>query len=98
MTTQHELYDEDTDYSPVSVQKMIPITKLSEAQRRVMTWLGKGWEAQPGAGSALMVNGRRICNIDTMTTLARAGMVQRDDKSCWKATEAGRSIAGRLSL
>jgi hypothetical protein len=98
MTTQHELFVESMTCSQVDMQKMIPIAKMSEAQRRVMKWLGKGWQAQPGNGSALMVNGQRICNIDTMTALGRAGMVQQDDKRCWSATEAGRSITGRLGL
>lgn len=79
-------------------RQMIPVTKLSEAQRRVMRCLGHGWEAQPGVGSAVMVNGQRICNIDTMTSLSRAGLVQQDEQRCWKATEAGRSITGRLGL
>lgn len=72
--------------------------KLSDAQRKVMKWLGYGWEAQPGAGSAIMVNGQRICNIDTMTALQRAGYVEQDAQRCWKATASGRSVTGRLCL
>lgn len=79
-------------------RQMIPVAKLSEAQRRVMRCLGRGGEAQPGVGSAVMVNGQRICNIDTMTSLARAGLVHQDKQRCWSATDAGRSITGRLGL
>ncbi len=34
--------------------------KLTDAQVRVMRWLSRGWPAEPGAGSAVMVNGVRI--------------------------------------
>ena len=50
--------------------------KLSEAQRRVMKWLGYGWKSEPGAGMAIHVNGKRICNVDTMVALQRMGLVE----------------------
>lgn len=71
---------------------------LTDAQRRVMKWLGYGWEGQPGAGSAVMVNGQRICNTDTMMALQRAGLVEQDEQRCWKATQVGRDLTGRLCL
>jgi len=73
-------------------------TKLTQAQMRVMKWLGKGWEAQPGAGSSLLVNGQRICNTDTMMALYRQGLAAQDDKRCWRATESGKTIARELEL
>lgn len=72
--------------------------KLSDVQRKAMKWLGYGWEGQPGAGSAVMVNGQRICNIDTMMALQRAGYVEQDAQRCWKATAKGRSVTGQLCL
>lgn len=72
--------------------------KLSNAQRRVMKWLGYGWEGQPGPGSSIMVNGQRICNIDTITALQNAGLVEQDDSHCWKATKEGQELTGRLCL
>lgn len=72
--------------------------KLSAAQQRVMKWLGYGWQAQPGAGASIMVNGQRVCNVDTMTALKRAGLVEQDDQRCWKATDEGRSLTARLCL
>lgn len=72
--------------------------KLSAAQQRVMKWLGYGWEAQPGAGASIMVNGQRICNVDTMTALKRVGLVEQDAQRCWKATDEGRSLTARLCL
>lgn len=71
---------------------------LTEAQRRVMKWLGYGWEGQPGAGSAVMVNGKRLCNTDTMMALQRAGLVEQDEQRCRKAAQAGRDLTGRLCL
>lgn len=70
--------------------------KLSDAQRKVMKWFGHGWQGQPGAGSAVMVNGQRICNTDTMMALQRVGYVEQDAQRCWKATAKGRSISGQL--
>lgn len=72
--------------------------KLTDAQRKVMKWLGYGWEAQPGAGATLIVNGQTICNVSTMKALERAGYVETDTNHCWKATPSGRSITGRLCL
>lgn len=72
--------------------------KLTEAQKRVMGWLGKGWRTIPGSGSAVMVNGKRICNTDTMMALYRAGLVSKDDQGCWSATESGKTITAQLGL
>lgn len=78
--------------------------KLSEAQRRVMKWLGYGWTSEPGAGMAIHVNGKRICNVDTLHALERLGLVEqvviRGRKAIgeWQATQAGRAITGRLCL
>lgn len=78
--------------------------KLTDAQRRVMKWLGYGWESEPGAGMAIHVNGQRICNVDTLSALERMGLVEqkvlagRKLVGEWKATEAGRQLAGRLCL
>lgn len=65
--------------------------QLSEAQKRVMKWLGKGWIAEPG-------NGARICNVDTMMALYRMGLAQKDDRGCWTATASGRTVAEHLGL
>lgn len=78
--------------------------KLSEAQRRVMKWLGYGWESEPGAGMAIHVNGKRICNVDTMHALERMEMVEqkviagRKAVGQWKATTTGKELARRLCL
>jgi len=78
--------------------------KLSEAQRRVMKWLGYGWESEPGAGMAIHVNGKRICNVDTMHALERMEMVEqkviagRKAVGQWKATATGKELARRLCL
>lgn len=74
------------------------IPKLTEAQRRVMKWLGYGWKSQPGAGSAIMMNGQRICNTDTMMALYRAGLATQDNDGCWSATESGKTITRQLCL
>lgn len=72
--------------------------KLTEAQKRVMKWIGKGWRAVPGAGSAMMVNGQRICNSDTMMALYRLGLASKDDDNCWTATPSGKTVTAQLGL
>lgn len=72
--------------------------KLSVAQQRVMSCLGKGWSGLPGGGSAVLVNGKRMCNVDTMTALKRAGLVKQDEQRCWIATEEGKQIAESMNL
>lgn len=71
---------------------------LSATQQSVMKWVGKGWTAYPAGGTALTVNGKRICNLSTMVVLARLGLVEVDEDKCWNATEAGRSLAQEMQL
>lgn len=71
---------------------------LSDAQKRVLKWIGHGWTTEPGAGSCVMANGKRICNTDTMMALARAGLAVKDERGCWAATGKGKSVTGQLGL
>lgn len=70
--------------------------RLSAAQIRVMRWLSQGWSAEPGSGATLHVNGQKMCSVDTMMALCRAGFVSRDDQGCWRATSSGRALRDRL--
>jgi len=78
--------------------------KLSEAQRRVMKWLGYGWTSEPGAGMAIHVNGKRLCNVDTLFALERHGFVEQIARDGlkqvgqWKATDAGSEFTRRHCL
>lgn len=72
--------------------------KLTEAQTRVMKWLGHGWIAYPAGGSAVTVNGQRLCNVDTLMALSRLGLVTQDDDRCWAATEAGAALTKERGL
>lgn len=73
-----------------------PVKKLSPTQQRVMKWLGQGWTAYPAGGSALRVNGDRICNVDTMTVLERMGLVRKDKDNCWDATPSGKVFTTQM--
>lgn len=72
--------------------------KLTDAQKRVMKWLGKGWTSEPGAGTSIHVNGSRICNVDTLMALERMGLVEqrlhggRKLVGEWQATQAGKDL------
>lgn len=72
--------------------------KLSDAQKRVLKLLGHGWQTQPGAGSSILVNGQRVCNIDTMMTLFRLGLAENDADGCWSVTATGKTAALELVL
>lgn len=76
---------------------MAPISpKLSAAQIRVMRWLSHGWQAYPHAGSTITINGKRVCNVDTMLALYRTGFASRDNQGLWQATPAGLALRDRL--
>lgn len=61
---------------------------LSKAQNRVMTLLSRRWTAETVGGS-IHINGKRVCNIDTMTVLVRLGLIAKDSQWIWKATASG---------
>lgn len=85
-------------------ERTMPDPKLTDAQHRAMKWLGYGWKSEPGAGMAIHVNGKRICNVDTMFALQRQGLVEqisdRGQKLVgqWQATVAGAALIRRLCL
>ena len=72
--------------------------KLTDAQKRVMKWLGNGWTSEPGPGASIHVNGARICNVDTLHALERLGLVEqravdgRKLSGAWQATQAGKNL------
>ena len=74
------------------------MAKLTAAQKRVMSWLGKGWTGRPAHGSVIEVNGQRICNVDTMMALSRLGLVIKDGNGQWAATEAGKKLTAEAGL
>lgn len=92
-----EHYGVTVDPSLLSFETLKP-PKLSEAQKRVMKWVGKGWRTEPGPGSTVYVNGKRICNTDTMMTLSRLNLVEKDDIGCWSATPQGKAVTKVLEL
>lgn len=75
-----------------------PVKKLTDAQKRVMKWIGRGWQTEPGAGSAIHVNGKRICNVDTMMSLQRLGLASKVDEYHWAATPAGKAYTAEHGL
>ena len=71
----------------------MPKLKLTPAQQRVMNWLSQGWGARVSHGAAVEINGERVCNVDTMTTLTRLGLVERESRApYWVATEEGKKL------
>lgn len=72
--------------------------KLSEPQKRVLKWLGRGWRAEQGSGTAVMVNGNRLCNVDTVNALKRMGYTENDNAGCWVATDLGKTVSRELGL
>jgi len=72
--------------------------KLSPVQLKVMSFLGNRWTAYSGGGASITINGSRMCNVDTMTSLARHGLVEVGPDRSWNATEKGRQMARDLNL
>jgi len=66
--------------------------KLSQAQARVMKWISQGWGARVSHGSVVEINGEKVCNVGTMTTLERYGLVQQELSGYWVATPEGRKL------
>lgn len=65
---------------------------LTDAQQRLMNWLAQGWTAHQEAVTTIHVNGKRVCNLDTMTALEKRGFVEHASRWEWKATEAGKKF------
>lgn len=72
--------------------------KLTPTQAKVMKWLAGGWGARVSHGSAVEINGERMCNLNTLEALERLGLVSKpeDGDYYWMATAAGRQFDGRL--
>lgn len=70
--------------------------ELSKVQAKVMHWLSQGWDAHVSHGSAVEINGVRICNVATLSALERFGLVFKDPSGLWSATEAGRRLSPKF--
>ena len=69
-------------------------TKLTKTQSAVMNWMDKGWKAYNTYGNRVEINGKRICTTETMASLERAGLVEREGVRAWTVTDAGRAWRG----
>lgn len=69
--------------------------KLTDAQARVMTWMSQGWSARTSHGSAVEINGERVCNVDTLAVLERHGLIKKDKtySNLWEATPEGKKLS-----
>lgn len=59
--------------------------RLSSAQTYVMEWLYGGWIAYGAHGATIEINGRKVCNIDTISTLVRHGLIEEVGPRQWQA-------------
>ena len=57
--------------------------KLTSRQQAVMDKMLNGWTAVQTHGNAVSINGNHVCNIDTMTVLARRGLVRKINRWEW---------------
>lgn len=68
--------------------------KLTAAQARVMEWMSQGWSARVSHGSAVEINGVRMCNVDTLAALQRLGLIAKGtDSPYWEATPEGKKLS-----
>ena len=81
----------------ISASRSYP--KLTPVQADVMRWVGKGWMAHNAVGSSVHINGKRVCNVDTMKALERHGLVAYDSAfRHWSATDTGKAWAAASDL
>jgi len=69
--------------------------KLTQAQMKILRLIAGGFEANRGKGSAVVVDNRKICNIDTMTSLIKKGVLEQIEGG-WALTQDGSAIAKKL--
>lgn len=81
--------------------------RLTQPQLQVMKWLGKGWRSEAGAGQNVMVNGRKVCTMQTMHSLQKLGLVEVEPNTpisptgipwSWQATESGKALVKELGI
>lgn len=63
----------------------MPQKKLTPTQQRVLKWLHGGWEANAYNESIVEINGKKVCNIDTMTNLLKRGLIEKSGERSWTA-------------
>lgn len=67
---------------------------LTRTQQQVMLWISQGWSARVSSGSAVEINGKRVCTVSTMEVLERKGLVERESRApYWVATTEGRKLS-----
>lgn len=82
------------DHKTTTVRRSKAAPKLSPAQMRVMQWLSQGWGARVSHGNSVEINGDRVCNVDTMATLVRLELAERESHPpYWMATAEGRKLS-----
>jgi len=72
--------------------------ELTEAQKRVMSWIGKGWHARRSHGSVIEVNGKRLCNANAMMALYCKEFAQQAAADAWTAPDTGKNLVAQLGL
>ncbi|MGP1715756.1 MAG: hypothetical protein ACTS9Y_01125 [Methylophilus sp.] len=53
------------------------MNKLTKVQQKVLSHLDHGWTTEPGCGMSIHINGQRICNLDTLKSLQKKGLVEQ---------------------
>lgn len=66
--------------------------KLSVVQASVMRCLSQSLHAGVPHGTAVEINGERICNTATLLVLERHGLVYKQPCGLWSATNAGKQM------
>lgn len=62
---------------------------LTPTQAKVMAWLIGGHQPHIHAGASVHVNGKRVCNLDTMNALEKRGFAEKVGRYQWRITLAG---------
>lgn len=54
--------------------------KLTRKQQEVIQWIDGGWTLIQTRGMVIEVNGKRICNRDTINALVKKGLVIESER------------------
>lgn len=57
--------------------------KLTPVQAKVMSWVSKGWSLEQQNGTVFHINGAKVCNLDTVTSLQKLGLIKKVGQWSW---------------
>ena len=70
--------------------------RLTKPQKYVMRWMSQKWHAYQNQGTAIEINGTKVCTRATIDALERLGLIECSGHWSWKASISGRALRDAL--